>query len=95
MDKMVQIITESGFECTIDKAKMDDMRIMDALVDLQVGDQTAKLVALKTLLDKILGEDQKEKMYIHLEGKEGRASTGAVQEELMDIFKKIGEAGKK
>lgn len=95
MGNEVKITTDLGFECTIDKTNMDDMRILDALVDLQNGDKTTQVIALRTILDRLLGPTQKEALYKYLEEKLGRASTGAVNEALLDIFNKIGETGKK
>ena len=95
MENMIQITTDNGFACTIDKSSMDDMRILDALVDLQNGAKMDQIVALRTITDRLLGGEQKEALYKHLEETLGRASTGAVQSELFDIFTKIGEAAKK
>lgn len=95
MENMVMIKTNSGFECSINKDAMDDMRILDALVDLQNGNKMEQVVALRTILERLMGMEQKEAFYTHLEEKEGRASISAAYVELLDLFKKIGEAGKK
>lgn len=95
MEERIEITTDSGYSCTIDKTGMDDMRIMDALVDLQMGSKMDQVMALRTIMERLLGEDQKEALYKHLEDKHGRAGTSLVQAELYDIFMKIGDAGKK
>ena len=95
MENKALITTDSGFTCSIDTSAMDDMRIMDALIDLQNGTRMEQIVALRTILERLLGKDQKDALYEHLEAKTGRAGTIAVQAELLDIFNKIGEAGKK
>lgn len=92
---MAQITTNSGFTCSIDRNNLDDMRILDALVDVQQGDAVKKLTGVKTLLERILGEEQKEQLYTHLEDKFGRAGTVLVRNEIIEIFNKLGEAGKK
>ena len=95
MDNMVQITTDSGYACSIDREALDDMRIMDALIDLQNGTKMEQVTALRTIIDRMLGEKQKELLYKHLEDKEGRAGMGMVQRELLYIFTKIGKTGKK
>lgn len=95
MDNMVQITTDSGYVCSINREAMDDMRIMDALIDLQNGTKMEQVTALRTIIDRMLGEKQKELLYKHLEDKEGRAGMGMIQRELLDIFTKIGKTGKK
>ena len=89
------ITTESGFKCKIDEDSLNDMRIFDAVVDLEEGDTLLQLKASKTLLTLLLGEDQKEALYKHLEEKEGKAKIDSVGKELSDIFNKLKERKKK
>ena len=66
----------------MDGTVLDDMRILDMIVGMSSGDVTQ----LSPLTRKILGDDQKERLYRHLEEKEGRASISRVSEEITEIF---------
>ena len=81
-EKRVQGKTKSGFEFEMDETVLDDMRILDMIVGMSSGDVTQ----LSPLTRKILGDDQKERLYRHLEEKEGRASISRVSEEITEIF---------
>lgn len=89
------IITESGFKCKVDEDALNDMRIFDAVIDLEEGDTMLQLKASKTLLTMLLGEDQKEALYKHLEKLEGRPKIESVGKELSDIFMKLKDRKKK
>lgn len=93
--KAKQITTGSGFTCEIAEDAFNDMRILDALVELQIGNFGEKMIALKTVLDRFMGPGQKEKLYTHLEELHGRARMEDVQAELIEIFNKVGESKKK
>lgn len=81
--------TSSGFEYEIDEKALDDMRILDMVVAISNGD----LTQLSPLMTKVLGNDQREKLYEHIEKRYGRASIKAVSDELTEIFSQ-GKTGK-
>lgn len=81
--------TSSGFEFEIDEKKLNDMRLLDMIVDLANGDA----MQLSPVVVKVLGKDQRERLYEHLEEKEGRASIERVSEEVAEIFS-AGRSGK-
>lgn len=87
---MMKGITSSGFEYEINESDLDDMRILDMVVDIANGD----LTLLSPLTRKVLGDEQRERLYKHLEEKEGRASIRRVSDEITEIFSK-GNAEKK
>lgn len=74
--------TKSGFEFEMDETVLDDMRILDMIAGISSRDVTQ----LSPLTRKILGDDQKERLYRHLEETEGRASISRVSEEITEIF---------
>ena len=74
--------TKSGFEFEMDETVLDDMRILDMIAGISSGDVTQ----LSPLIRKILGDEQRERLYRYLEEKEGRASIGRVSEEITEIF---------
>ena len=90
------ITTSSGFKCRVDANKLDDMRLFENIILLQEeGDEYTKLKASLELLTDILGKEQKEKLYKHLEDTEGKASTLAFRRELTEIFSALGDNKKK
>lgn len=81
--------TKSGFGFEVDANKLDDMRILDMVVEISEGN----ILQLSPLAKKILGEEQKEKLYQHLEKTEGKVSVERVSDELTEIFN-AGNEGK-
>lgn len=81
--------TTTGFEFEINEKDLDDMRILDMIVEMSEGD----LAKLSPLVKRILGEEQRERLYAHLEEKEGRASVARVSDEISEIFV-MSKAGK-
>ena len=81
--------TSSGFEFEIDEKKLDDMRLLDMIVDLSNGD----VIQLSPIIVKVLGKEQRERLYEHLEKKEGRVSIERASEEITEIFS-AGRPGK-
>ena len=80
--------TSSGFEYQIDENTLDDMRLLDLIVEVAEGD----LTKISHVADRVLGK-QKEELYKHLEGKDGRVSIKKVSDEITEIFSQ-GNAGK-
>jgi len=95
-DKIREVTTASGFTCKVDESKMDDMRLFENIVMIQEdGDTYKKLKASLEIMTELLGEEQKEKLYQHLEKTEGKASVMSFRRELTDIFSRISEGKKK
>ena len=86
---MKEIELDSGLVLSIDEGIMDDMEILDALSDLNEDDGTA----LSRLCAKLLGKEEKKKVYDHLR-KNGRVKVSEVTKVIMQIFEKLGEKGK-
>jgi hypothetical protein len=83
---MKKIETQSGFKCTINETVLDDMRFLELVAGLDENPLT-----LPIFLEKFLGEKQKEKLYKHIETKDGRVPVSALQNELADIMAQAGE----
>lgn len=84
--KMITGTTESGFKFSIDADACDDMEIVDALYEMDHGNLSESSFVVRRLL----GEDQKRRLYDHARGKNGRVSSQKVMAELTDIFKRVG-----
>lgn len=81
--------TSNGFEFEIDEDVFDDMEVIDYMADIE--DERATSVT--RLLRKVLGEDQKKRMYEHIKVG-GRVSPETINEMITEIFNALGEKGK-
>ena len=80
-----KIETKSGFKCTVDDAVLDDMRVVEMIASLD-----ANPLILPTLINRVIGEENKEKLYKHLETKEGRVPVEAMEVEMAEIVEALG-----
>ena len=83
--------TTSGFECDIDRGRLKNMELVDALADMQDDDVLAVSHVVRLLLTK----EEKKRLYDHLRTPEGRVPPDAIGVELKEIFSMLGEEGKK
>lgn len=81
-----KIKTSSGFTCVIKPECLEDMELIELLAKLD----DEPLIITK-ILDKILGEDMKKKLYDHVREKSGCVPVQAVSKELSEIFTLAGE----
>lgn len=80
--------TPAGFEFEVDTIVIHDMEVIDALAEM--GDNP--LLISKASL-KILGKEQRAKLYDHIRDKDGRVPDGTFSDEFAFIMEKIGDAG--
>lgn len=82
---------ENGFKFAVDTDVLDDMELVDDMAEAQ-GDNPLKIVSV---LNKILGEDQKARLYDHVrDEKTGRVPSEAVSNALAELMDKLGDDGK-
>ena len=79
---MITGTTASGFAYEIDESVGDDYEILEAIAQLQKGDNVTALV---TLIDRVLGDKQKDAFKEHCRV-DGRVSTEKMINEFFDIF---------
>jgi hypothetical protein len=84
--KLLKGKTQSGFSFTIDPAKLYDMRFIEALSEHEDMNDHEALMFLPKLLTMVLGDEQKGKLYHHIE-KDGFVDPQKVETELGEIFK--------
>lgn len=75
--------TESGFEYIIEDEATDDYELLEILIDIDKGDYTK----ITDMVERLLGNEQKEKLKEHLRKENRRISTKAMLKEIMEIFK--------
>lgn len=85
----LKVKTDTGFECKVDKGLADDMEFVE-LLEKEFSSEAAHN---SKIAEYVLG-DQKTALYEHLRKIYGRVSIKGLNQELMDIFAALGEAGK-
>ena len=90
---MVKGKTKSGFEFEYDEQALNDMEFLDAVVEAESGNASAILRAQSFMIIKLLGKDQRKKLYDHLRTPEGRVPCELVEQELTDMME-AADAGK-
>lgn len=80
--------TASGFEYEVDETKLKNMRVLKLLKNMQRDNGSAFLEAITV----ILGEEQEERLYKHLEETEGVASVESTAREFAEILRNSGDA---
>lgn len=80
--------TPAGFEFEVDTIVIHDMEVIDALAEMA---ENPLLISKASL--KILGREQRAKLYDHIRDKDGRVSDETFSDEFTFIMEKIGEAG--
>lgn len=86
---MIEVKTESGFECKINESALDDLEIVDIFVEVDNGDPSHIGVAVK----KLLREDAA-KLYDHVRTEDGRVPIVNILNELQDIIGKVKDLKK-
>lgn len=74
--------TKSGFTFSVSENLGDDMELLEALTKLDKGE----VVLVPFILERVLGEKQKKKLYDHVRLDDGRVPISAVSKELVEIF---------
>lgn len=80
-------ITTSGFNFILDTEAMNDMRVIEALAEVEKGN----VLCVVDLIKLMLGAKQKEELYKHVADKEGKVSPELCMNEIKEIFEKAGE----
>lgn len=83
--------TTSGFECDIDRERLKNMELVDALADMQDDD----VLAVSRVVRLLFTKEEKKRLYDHLRTPDGRVPPDAIGVELNEIFSMLGEEGKK
>ena len=84
---MITGVTPKGFEFTVDEAVYDDIELLDAIYEYEAGDA----FKFSEISLKILGKEQRKKLYDLLRDENGRVSIDAARDEIMAIIESSGE----
>lgn len=83
---MVKGETKSGFKFQLNEEAMNDMEFIEFLAKTEES-----VTALPKVIEMVLGENQKKKLYDHIRTKDGRVPLEAVNNEISEIFDIAGE----
>ena len=86
---MINGITKSGFQFSVDKNCMNDIELVDSLADNSLDDA----IRMSLVVRKILPAEQRKALYDHVRV-DGRVPVEAVAAAVEDIFTAIGNDGK-
>lgn len=81
---------ENGFEYQVDDAVLDDMEMVDALSEAQ----STNPLALSTVINKLLGDEQKKALYDAVRREDGTVPIEDITQSIVTIFQSIGDEGK-
>ena len=87
---MVKGKTKAGFEFEIDMANIEDMRFIEDLADADEGEPRT----LRRVLDKMLGKEQKERLYEFYQDEKGRVPVDSIRDAIGEMFASIGDESK-
>lgn len=83
MTAMIGGTTASGFAYSVSKNAFDDMRVLDALTGLIDNDDPLAVSRVTMLL---LGREQRDALYRHLQREDGTVPAMDVTQALLDIM---------
>lgn len=79
--------TTSGFEYELDESALDDYELLEELCELDEGD-TSKIISV---LNRLLGNEQKERLKEHLRMENGRVPASKMMLEMGEILNSVKE----
>lgn len=89
--------TSSGFEYELNTKNLQDVRFLDALVEMEDPStkEEQRVVSMIRVIRMILGTEQKDALYARIEKQYGWVPPAAVAKELKDIIGNLSESKKK
>lgn len=88
---MIEGTTKSGFQYTLNDNVMNNMELVDAMAELDDGGHPFALSKVCLLL---LGKEQRKRLYDHIRDEDGIVPPKAMGEEVAEIIRGCGDAGK-
>lgn len=79
---MITGTTGSGFTFTISEEQMDDYELLEGLVELDKGNESA----IVDVIDRLLGTDQKNQLKNHVRNENGKVTATGMVKEVVDIM---------
>ena len=93
---MVKGKTSSGFVFTVDRERVtNDYRFTLAIAKSNSKDMMKQIEADAEIVSLLLGEEQTQRLFEHVQEKDGMIPRDKVTAEVMEIMKSLGEEEKK
>ena len=88
--------TSSGFECNPNPKFGNDWRCVDAIAECEGESEGSfkHVMAIRTLMNLILTEKEKNALYKHVEEEDGTIPSDRIMKEIVEIFNGIGDQAK-
>ena len=74
--------TRTGFEFVIEDDALNDYEILELMAKVRKND----VLSISELLEKLLGEDQKNRLKDHCRNEAGKVPMERINDEIVDIF---------
>lgn len=84
---MITGTTNSGFAFEIEEETLDDYELLESLSKVDKGE----VLSITETVDRLLGEEQKDKLKEHIRNVQGRITIAAMMDEVVQIFNASGE----
>ena len=84
--------TSSGFEYSLDEDTLNDMELVDLMVEVQKDSENIR--ATMEFYERIIGTEQKKRLYDHLRDENGRVPVKQYFLECTEMVKALKEKGK-
>ena len=81
--------TSSGFKFKIDEVDLNDMEFIELMAEAEENP-----LKYPKMVERMLGKEQKQKLYDHVRTKGGRVPPDAIDKEVEEIFTLAGEDAK-
>lgn len=83
---MVKGTTQTGFKFSIDPDAIKDMEFIELAAEAEENG-----LVLPKMLERVLGEKQKKKLYDHVRNSKGRVMIDDINNEVEDIFNALNQ----
>ncbi|MBO7667056.1 MAG: hypothetical protein J6T26_01215 [Firmicutes bacterium] len=95
---MTKGITSSGFAYEYDEARLDDMRLVDVIAEIDSPDATTfqQAYAASRLITMLLGPEMKQALYEHIgKDNDGRVPEAELERAIAEIMQGAGKSAEK
>lgn len=79
-----KVTTESGYTVSVEEEKLDDMRFVDALAELQENG-----LALPRVMNMVFTEEDKKRLYDHVATDDGRVPIEKATAEFCEVLREL------
>ena len=85
---IIEVTTDTGFNCEIDRDKLDDWEFTEAVVAAS-KDSAEAIKATVYMVNHMMSAEDAARLKEHVRGEDGRVPTTRMMEEFTDIFNKV------